>query len=64
MGVWSEEGKKWVESIGEKLKRKTSDPKSKLYLMQKISMAIQRGNAAAIVFSWRTAEGLDDILSL
>lgn len=64
MGVWSEEGKEWVESIGEKLRRKTGDSKSKFYFKQRISMTIQRGNSASIVSSWPAAEGLEDVFFL
>lgn len=29
MGFWCKECKEWVENVGGKLKKKTSDPKSK-----------------------------------
>lgn len=36
-----------VQSSREKLKMKTGDPMSKSYLIQRISMLVQRGNAAS-----------------
>lgn len=49
MGVWCKEGKEWIRTIGKKMIDKTGDPRSKSYLTEKISLAIQRGNAASVL---------------
>lgn len=53
-----EKAKEWVESIGEELKRKTGDHKSKSYLILRINMTVQRGNATSIISSLPAAKGL------
>lgn len=49
--------------IGEKLNMKTDDPKSKSYLIQRISTAVQTGNVASIPSSLPAAEGLATVLA-
>lgn len=47
-GAWCVERKEWIRDIGHKLKLKTGDVKSTHFLIQRISMAVERGNAAII----------------
>lgn len=49
LGTWGDEGKKLIDEIGEKLSEKTRENRSKSYLIQRISIALQRGNAASIL---------------
>lgn len=63
MGILCKEGKEWVESIGEDLKRKISDLKSKSYFIQKIS-DVQRENAATTISSLPAAEGFEAVFGL
>lgn len=49
MGSWGADGRKLVEDIGKKLMEATGETRSKSFLYQRISIAIQRGNAAAIL---------------
>lgn len=38
------------KALGKKRMRKTGDPNSESYLIQRVSMAIQKGNAASLHF--------------
>ena len=64
MGPWCEEGKELIEKLGSMLIKKTGDPKSKKYLKERISMAIQRGNAASILNTLPENKGLDEVFCL
>ena len=48
MGSRGEEGKKLINEIGKKLKEATGEARSKSFLIQRISIANQRGNATSI----------------
>lgn len=64
MGPWCEEAKEWMKVIGKKLIKKTGEPKARFYLMQRISMSIQMGNAASILTSLPSERALDNIFYL
>ncbi len=49
MGPWSAESIKFFNELGKILSQKTDDPRSKIFLKQRLSMAIQKGNAAAVM---------------
>ena len=49
MGPWGEEGQSLLFEIGKKLQTSTGEAKSTSYLLQRISIANQRGNAASIL---------------
>ena len=48
MGPWGDDGKKLINEIGKKLIESTGEKRSKSFLIQRISIANQRGNAASI----------------
>ena len=48
MGAWGKEAQGLVSELGGRLATLTGDPRSLAFLRQRIGMAIQRGNAAAI----------------
>ena len=64
MGPWCEEGKDLIEHLGSMLNRKTGDLKSKKYLKERISIAIQRGNATSILNTLPKNEGLNEVFDL
>ena len=64
MGPWCVEGKEWVRSLGRKMINMTGDPKAKSYLIQKISLAIQKGNAISIMTALPSEEKLENIFYL
>ena len=49
LGSWGQLGIKFVRQIGERMSTKTGDKQSTYYLLQQISMAVQRGNIASIM---------------
>ncbi|CAG9135060.1 unnamed protein product [Plutella xylostella] len=48
-GVWGLQGKAFVKEIGRRLRNRGLDFRSGAYLMQRISLAVQRGNAASVL---------------
>lgn len=64
MGPWCQEGKDLIESLGKMLVKMTGDKNSKKYLKERISIAIQRGNAMSVMKTLPDAEGLDEIYNL
>jgi hypothetical protein len=48
-GVWGEEGLAFVKEIGRRIHEKTGEARSTSYLLQRLSLALQRGNVASIL---------------
>ena len=61
LGPWSKEAIDLINKIGANLIRITGEPKAKLYLIQKISLAIQHGNALSITSSIPKTPAMDEI---
>ena len=49
LGSWGPMGLKFVREIGGRIAEATGEKKSRYYLLQAISMAIQRGNVSSIL---------------
>jgi hypothetical protein len=49
LGAWGPQAKSLLTAIGNKLVAATGEPRAASYLAQRVSMAIQRGNAASIL---------------
>ena len=47
-GVFGHEVRAFIKELGHRLEQITADSKSQQHLVQQISVAIQRGNAAAV----------------
>ena len=60
-GSWGTEGRKLVKAIGRKVMEVTGEKRSTFFLFQRISMAIQRGNASMITGTVPRSEGLNEI---
>ena len=60
-GAWGPEGHKLIREIGKKVQEVTGEKRSTFYLFQSISMAVQRENAACVIGSAPTSEGLEEI---
>ena len=60
-GSWGQQGHSLVKEIGQKLSEITGEKRSTFYLFQRISMAIQRGNAACIVGTAPVSEGMEEV---
>ena len=64
MGPWCNEGKDLIEKLGSMLNAMTGNTNSKKYLKERISIAIQRGNAMSILNTLPKTEGLDEVFFL
>jgi hypothetical protein len=53
-GVWGSEGFKLVCELGRKIGDKNFDKRSSMFLRQRISLAIQRGNAYSILATFKS----------
>ena len=61
MSAWGSRGHKLIKEIGMKIREITGEKRSTFFLSQSISIAIQRGNAACIIGTAPTSEGLDEL---
>ena len=50
-GIFGTEAISFIKELGLRLKKMTGEPSSRHYLIQRLSVAMQRGNAAAILGS-------------
>ena len=63
-GSWAPGSLKFVKSIGEQIKLATDEPRSTYYLLQRISIIIQRSNAASIIESLGPKTDLKEVFEL
>jgi hypothetical protein len=63
-GVWGTEGLRFVKEIGRRIARITEEARSTQYLIQRISLTVQRGNVAAILGTLPKGKKLDEIYNL
>ena len=49
MGVFGKEARSFLKELSQRLKMPSGDPLAHQYLVQRISVAVQRGNAAAVL---------------
>ena len=63
-GSWGLQGHNLIKDIGKKLCDITGDRRSTFFLFQRISMAIQRGNAASVLRTVGSSSDLEEIFYL
>lgn len=61
IGPWAKESEDFINVIGKKLIKVTGDKRSRLYLIQRLSLAIQRGNFECVSGTLPKSEGLNEI---
>jgi len=61
LGPWCTEARNFVNQLGNMLNTCTGEPRSKLYLTQRISIAIQRTNAARVMGTFDSSAKLEEI---
>jgi hypothetical protein len=61
LGAWGSSGLQFIQAVGTKLAKFTGEKKSTSYLIQAISVAIQRGNATSIMGAIPAPAKLDEI---
>ena len=57
-GALGSQSLKFIEDLGRRLKTATDEANSKQYLLQRISVAIQKGNTASVLGTLGQQEGL------
>ena len=63
-GSWGPESLKFIKEIGKKIQESTGEKLSTAYLIQSVSILIQRGNAASVMGTVGPARKLDEIYDL
>ena len=64
VGGWGTECKVFVNKLGSLVMEKTGEKRSKVFLVQRLSIAIQRGNAAGILGSAPRSNPLDELFRI
>ena len=64
LGPMGPQAKLFLLELGRRLKQQTGEPRSMSYLLQQISMAIQKGNAVAMMGSLPRGRDLYELLEL
>ncbi|CAH2244462.1 jg15941 [Pararge aegeria aegeria] len=62
LGPWGPEARALFKELSKRVIESTGDPKAGSYLGQRISLAIQRGNAASILGTVPRCGGFEDVL--
>ena len=60
-GAYGPQGLKLLKKIGKKIQEATGEKRSTFYLLQSVSMAIQRGNAACVIGTAPSSSDLEGI---
>jgi hypothetical protein len=63
-GMWDAAGLRWVREIGLRLAVVTGERRSTTFLLQRISLAIVRGNVAAILGTLPRGQAFDEVFLL
>ena len=57
LGVWGQTGRRLIQALGSRIAAATREPRACAFLRQRIAVAIQRGNAAAVLGTHRHLSG-------
>ena len=63
-GSFGTHGKKLIQDIGKMLIEKSGEKRSKFYRFQRLSMAVQRGNVAAVLGTVGQQNKMNEIFNL
>lgn len=64
MGPICKDGKKFLEELGERIASVTGEKRAKEYLMQRISLAVQVGNAASVLGTMKRTADMREVFYL
>jgi hypothetical protein len=56
LGTWGEEGLAFINEVGRRIAAVTGDKRATSFLKQRLAMAVQRGNAAAVLGTFSAAQ--------
>ena len=60
LGVFGAETLSFLKDLGHRLHKTTGDSQSYQFLLQRLSVAIQRGNSTSVLGTLSSFDGLDD----
>ena len=63
-GTWGEYAKKLVNDLGKKVTNTTKEKRATLYLKQRLSIDIQRGNSTSVLGTLPSTQALDEVFYL
>ena len=61
LGSWGTETCAIIKDIGRKLVAQTGEQRATCFLVQKISIELQRGNASSVLGTFPSSRGLEEI---
>lgn len=61
LGVWCSEAISFIDKLGKMMFEATGEKNSKTYLKQRISLAIQRSNAASVMATFDVSDNMNEI---
>ena len=64
LGPWGPSGLAFIHEVGRRMRERTGEERSTLYLMQSISVAVQRGNAASVLGTVERSRDLEEVYYL
>ena len=64
LGNWGDTAISFIKELGSRLASATGEPRSTVFLRQRLSIAIQRGNAAAVRGTVPEGEKMPEIFNL
>ena len=64
LGALGDEASTFFGDLGRRIASVTAEPRSSQFLMQRLSVALQRGNAACVLGTVPSSHGLDDLFYL
>jgi len=63
-GVWAKEALKFLQEVGRRIADVTGEKRSTSFLLQRLSLTIQRGNAASVLGTLPPGKGLEEVYLL
>ncbi len=63
-GVWSEDALRFIQQVGQKITDASGEIRATAFLFQRLSVTLQRGNAASILGTLPSGRGLEKIYKL
>jgi len=63
-GVWAKHSLRVVEEIGRRIAEVSGEKRAKSFLLQRLSIAVQRGNVAAVLGTLPPGKELEEIYIL
>ena len=59
LGAWNSEGRLFISDLGRRISAITGDARESMFLFQRMSVAVQRGNAISVLGSLPSTDSAD-----